>query len=474
MKAIFFVAVVLFSCFAAKAQQKESAPVRSLWNTSPKELRTGDKMPDVPFGEVMNDLMGKARFSQLKGKLVILDFWNSNCSPCIAAFPEMEKLQKEFGNQIQIILVNPQQTREEILAQQAIRGFYLPSSLPSIVNATNIEQYFPSKGETGYHVWIDGKGVVRLRGNGHLNTYPEKINKLLSGKDISFIPDENIQLNKQSQSLFQLYGKAASPLNVQYSSSIYKFNAEYKYYGANLTTTIDSITGTSRMGYYNQDIQSLYLSAVKNNKVLQSEWAQILNGRSSLSPRLEVEKTTMLEVKDPALYSLAYATSSEVIDQWYMNNKFSYEQITPVIFSDTLRREYMLEDLNRFFGGLYRTEGKIEQRLVDCYVLVQKIQNDNLATKTTESGIKQVMRDGKKMMGYYNWNLRAVLKVYGIQLDWGHLLFIDETGIKNKVDIELQENIPTVEALKQALQPYGLDIISETRKRSFLVLNEKK
>ena len=104
-----------------------------------KGLRVGDSFPDIPLGKVLNNKTNKVRFSDFNNKLVILDFWNTHCSSCIAAFPKMEELQRHFGNKIQIILVNPIETEDQIQVVR-LRGnrenFIMPD-LPCIVAEPN-------------------------------------------------------------------------------------------------------------------------------------------------------------------------------------------------------------------------------------------------------------------------------------------------------------------------------------------------
>ena len=72
-----------------------------------QSLKVGDKVPDITFTNLINFHDKTARLSDFKGKLLILDFWNSKCSPCIASWPKLLELQKEYHEEIQIVLVNP-------------------------------------------------------------------------------------------------------------------------------------------------------------------------------------------------------------------------------------------------------------------------------------------------------------------------------------------------------------------------------
>src|SRR6266540_5407737 len=71
-----------------------------------KEATIGDRVPDISLGTIINGPAEKKRFSDFKDQLIILDFWNSYCSSCIAAFPKMEELQKRWGKKVKVILVN--------------------------------------------------------------------------------------------------------------------------------------------------------------------------------------------------------------------------------------------------------------------------------------------------------------------------------------------------------------------------------
>src|SRR6185436_14027231 len=77
-------------------------------------LRIGDLVPDVAVSNVLNYPGGKVRLSDFRGKVVILDFWNTGCAPCIAAMPKMQHLQEQFDDKIQILLVDWQNSTEQV------------------------------------------------------------------------------------------------------------------------------------------------------------------------------------------------------------------------------------------------------------------------------------------------------------------------------------------------------------------------
>lgn len=55
-----------------------------------------DLIPDFSF----NDLAGKAhKFSEYKGKIVLVDFWATWCGPCLADIPKLKGLREKYGPQ---------------------------------------------------------------------------------------------------------------------------------------------------------------------------------------------------------------------------------------------------------------------------------------------------------------------------------------------------------------------------------------
>lgn len=56
------------------------------------------------------------KISDLKGKVVLLDFWYRGCFPCLKATPDLIKLQEEFKDNLVIIGINDRDDADDITA----------------------------------------------------------------------------------------------------------------------------------------------------------------------------------------------------------------------------------------------------------------------------------------------------------------------------------------------------------------------
>ena len=99
----------------------------------------------------------------LEGKVTLIDFWASWCAPCKAAFPEMDKLYQEFGDEgFQIIAVSVDQ-KERSMQQ------FLDRRKPSFTTVHDASQKLVE--QAGIQVMptsfmVDKKGVVRFAHEG--------------------------------------------------------------------------------------------------------------------------------------------------------------------------------------------------------------------------------------------------------------------------------------------------------------------
>lgn len=128
---------------------------------SSKRMKVGQKAIDWSLPNVQDQ---KVSFSDLKGNLVLLEFWFSPCAPCIKAIPELNEIQKKYS--------------EKGLSFYAIEYFKADKDiLKNYIKKYNIKYPMLYNGEEtafNYGVWeaptfflIDKKGVVLYK---HIGT----------------------------------------------------------------------------------------------------------------------------------------------------------------------------------------------------------------------------------------------------------------------------------------------------------------
>ena len=115
------------------------------------------------------DAAGKAvRLSDLKGKPVIFNFWASWCGPCKSEMPEFEAAFKQYGDQIQFMMINltyGSETRSAADSFISSSGYTFPVYYDTDGGASGT--YGVSAIPTTY--FVNAKGELIARGVGALD-----------------------------------------------------------------------------------------------------------------------------------------------------------------------------------------------------------------------------------------------------------------------------------------------------------------
>ena len=116
-------------------------------------LKTGYAAPDFTFVA----LDGTSRkLSDLRGKVVLLDFWGTWCGPCVGAVPELVRLYAKYhARGFEILGIEARDTREKVAAFTADHHMPWPQTLEKETDPITM-RYRVDGWPTAYLVGADG------------------------------------------------------------------------------------------------------------------------------------------------------------------------------------------------------------------------------------------------------------------------------------------------------------------------------
>lgn len=110
--------VTILSCSKKKSDEKVA------------DTNQNDKQYEQAVDFTLKDLQEKTyQLSDLKGKVVYLNFWATWCSPCIQEIPELVEIHQEFKNQGFEILGLTVQGSDKEKAYQLMKEYKIPYPL---------------------------------------------------------------------------------------------------------------------------------------------------------------------------------------------------------------------------------------------------------------------------------------------------------------------------------------------------------
>ncbi|RKR83325.1 thiol-disulfide isomerase/thioredoxin [Mucilaginibacter gracilis] len=419
-------------------------------NIVPLGLKIGDQVPDSTFNNIVNYKLSSPKISDFKGKLIILDFWSTGCSSCLAAFPKMETLQRKFGDKIQIILLNSSERKDQILGRIQKYKKFIPgvglSTLPTVYGDSKWQFFFPHSG-VPYHVWINSKGKVLSMPLAY-NTSEENIQKALDGEKPLMVENLDFKARQGYDAWKEGLIKPAHPsLKPIFYSSFFSFNNGMH---GGRGEVIDTLNQTIRRFSFNRPILEFYeLAFAGTNRML-------------------------VEVKNKSQFELPLDRNK--VDSWSIQNLFSYEICVPLKDERNIN-QFMQTDLNRFFGNLRDIEGNIEKRPFNCYILIKT--KDGLLKGSTSKEEKYIKSE--TLHKWVNYNMYRIPYAFMDEIDDVKTLtaFIDESGVNKdlnlKVDLEINTgDLKDLSKVRESLRKYGFDLLQETRLLDVLIIKDTK
>lgn len=410
------------------------------------QLTVGDTMPRILFENLFNTGESQLTVPAPEKRITVLDFWETSCSGCIAAFPRLDSLQKEFDGDIQIILVNTKVSKDSIQNFFKRKNHLKVPSLPFIVQDSVLAGMFPHK-LIPHHVWLDDRGIVIAITQGG-GTNAENISRYLEKGEVQLHAKEDLMDFSIGEPLMANYADRLSSIHI-YSC---------------LSKGIQGIAGYQRSGkkHGSENVNSCRFNRTTPLRLL--AYAHGEGGKYDFSN----DSLVVWETGDSILLRPPKNLHGNGLADWWEGNGVSYEL---VVSPDLSPRFYtiMQEDLARYFP----VRVSVEQRDVQCLVLSRLDGSKGIpAGKTRSHGIQE---NGYAFEGrpvdYLVRSLEGLFPQKGLTPP-----VVDGTGYSGDISIHgevfdmLGEGDFTIEKLNKALLPYNLSIKLRPTPRYVLVI----
>ncbi len=412
-----------------------------------QELKIGQQVPYYNITNVLNHETNQINLKDYRGKLVILDFWHFYCLSCLKTFAKIDSIQKQYNNQIQIILINRDdtgKTKDFFLKRRRLK---IPCNIPLVTTDSLLNNIFPHDG-VPFYVWIDSSGKICYQTDEYITS--ANISAYLGGKASLFSKSST---QEYLPSLFNKDLESYIKYSTYISRGIDSVNIHIDYMNDNIPYDCHSIQDLYQFAYNESDNDAFY--------------------------KFREPGRTTLEVEDPMKYKYI---AGENYDEWRGKYGYYYHAMLPERIKKD-KYKIMQEDLSRYFG----LNVKIENRKVNCLQLIRTSTKDKLKSKGGHpyqtnflSDLKTKDNDPESPSIRFIRN-KSFQDLFDVIRGYGYWQFnikvVDSTGYSGKIDFEIKEdhlqNV-SVASLRKELNRYDLDLVEKYISMDVLIISEKK
>lgn len=392
-----------------------------------KGIGIGQPVPDVGVTGVSGlKLEGKEvtafRLSELRGKLVVLDFWATWCAPCRKMVPVMDSLQRVFGEKVLFLPVTYESAAvvgPVLAAMRKVRDF----ELPEVVGDRVLGKLFPHR-SLPHYVWISGDGVV-LAVTEEKAVTGENIRRMLLGKGIRGVTKRDSVARYDAGLPLLVDGNGGDGSGLLYHSVLTGFKA-----GLVSGLSVSRFDPVSGQRFTARNVPFPWLCRLAFGE----------GGRVFPTAR------TLLLSRD----TMDTELSGQAYEAWLAGGRgWCYELALPPGLARSAY-SFLQADLARLFP---RYAVKVERRVMRCLALVRVDSLDRLKSAGGELRVEVTPYKAVLRNAHLSQLMMRLERQY---LQNSLLPVVDLTGYTGRVDLSLEAKLFEVPALNAALAPYGL------------------
>lgn len=435
-----------------------------LYGQSYQGLKIGDRLPEFTFSKILYGVEEKVTTADFKDRLLILDFWATTCPGCVAALPEMQRLQDEFGTQVKILPVTYE--KSELVAAFWKKNVHTKAlTLPTVVEDTLIKSYFPHIA-IPHEVWVYKGRVIGITGPEYVDAF--NIRAVLAGK-IPAWPFKNdyYTFDGLRERLFK-----ADHRQIDTGSTWLEYAAAGNYRekdGASAAgvfgssgTVRDTAGKTVRTWLINQPLLVAY----------QINWMRAVQIGKLVKPSFATDPNQIVwDVKDPLKYMhrspLTPDFKSGYNGDWMRKNAICFESVkADTGQSDADVARGVIADLDRLFELKVGWEKRKERVLV--LVRTSAVQTGKRAKSKNAAIPASSVASGNS---YSSKSVSELLYHLNQQPANPYVFKADNVAAEMPLNIRLS-SWNDISAVRKALSLYGLDLKEEQRMVDKFVFKE--
>jgi peroxiredoxin len=155
------------------------APPEKAADPPPTGGLVGNPAPDFHVDAIAGR-KGKVSLADLRGNVVLIDFWGTFCGPCKKSFPKLEELEETYGGRgLRIVGISEDEDedKDKIPAFAATYGAKFPLAWDAEKNVAKL--YKPETMPSSF--LVDKKGVVRFAHVGYHDGEEQAIAREIAG-----------------------------------------------------------------------------------------------------------------------------------------------------------------------------------------------------------------------------------------------------------------------------------------------------
>jgi thiol-disulfide isomerase/thioredoxin len=405
-------------------------PVFSQPPAALKALKEGATVPELSLTNLLNYQQKQVNLRDFRGKLLLLDFWQTWCKACITSMPKLEKLRGQFKGKVEILSINDQDPKT-ILPFLKTNPILSMTNLPLVLYDRHLKQLFPHR-YLPHLVWISAEGTY-LGASSSEDLNEVTIQQVLNtGKLPAASKSDDLQFDADKPLFAD--GNGGTP------SYLYRSLLSAYQPGLPAQIGVKPYAKGTRIRATNVSLYQLLITAI---------------GYSST--RMTVSRVS---VSDKSLHHLIFPESHTNRNL----QRFCYE-----FLSGTTGRSQAIRIMRQELGQYFSFRAMTDSSETACWVLKMNgdsIRSEKLTDKRPGNNLYQ--RDGQSK--YIHHQPLQMLISYLNSVP-GHLPVLDETNYTSPVNLMLGNDLQNLTELNKALAIYGLEIRQERRKIERIVVH---